>query len=65
MSTNFSDHARSTFAALGFPDGPVVYMKSPQPLAGCFFFPHFGLQASLHLVQTKKARLSGELFMLK
>ena len=28
---------------VGFPDGPVVYMKSPQPLAGCFFFPRYGL----------------------
>ena len=38
---------RITFAVLGFPDGPVVYMKSPQPLAGRFFRLHFGRQASL------------------
>jgi hypothetical protein len=33
-------------------------MKSPQLSLGCFFFPHFGLQASLRLVRKEKARHS-------
>jgi hypothetical protein len=33
-------------------------MKSRQPPACCFFFPHFGLHASLRLVGKEKARHS-------